>query len=95
TNGPNQGRSVWIRAREVFETKVWPELREKLLQDQSGQGADVKPDAGQPLPETLGLPPAAFASTGPTYLRISDDNAERGNMTACGSSGMSGAGGCS
>lgn len=95
TNGPNEGKSVWLRAREVFETKVWPELREKLMQDQASEGMEAKPDSTQPLPETLGMPPALFAATGPTYLWISDDNAERGNMTACGSSGMSGAGGCS
>ena len=55
----------------------------------------AKGPADQPLPEQLGPAPAPFAATGPTYLWISDDNATRGNMTACGSSGMSGAGGCS
>ncbi len=91
TNGPNQGRSVWVRAREVFAQKVWPDLRAELLKDQ----ADGKIPADQPLPATLGHPPADFAGTGPTYLWISDDNISRGNMTACGGSGMSGAGGCS
>ncbi len=91
TNGPNQGKSVWARARKVFEEKVWPELRQELL---AQQAAGTVP-ADQPLPETLGQPPAAFTATGPTYLWISDDNKARGNMTACGSSGMSGAGGCS
>lgn len=90
TNGPNQGQSVWLRARAVFEEK-WPELRQQLIEKQrSGEL-----DSNQPLPETLGPPPPAFAQTGPTYLWISDDNTARGNMTACGSSGMSGAGGCS
>jgi len=88
TNGPNQGKSVWARARAVFEHGVWPELRQELL---SGQTVS----AAQPLPETLGLPPAPFAQTGPTYLWISDDNGARDNMTACGASGLSGAGGCS
>jgi hypothetical protein len=91
TNGPNQGRSVWARARKVFQEKVWPDLRAELL---AAQAAGTVP-ADQPLPETLGHPPAAFADTGPTYLWISDDNITRNNMTACGSSGMSGAGGCS
>lgn len=90
TNGPNQRKSVWLRARAVFEEK-WPAMRAELLARQ----ASGEIDSNQPLPETLGPPPASFAGTGPTYLWISDDNKARGNMTACGSSGMSGAGGCS
>ena len=66
-------------------------MREELLAKQ----ANGELDSNQPIPETLGPPPALFAETGPTYLWISDDNSERGHMTACGSSGMSGAGGCS
>ena len=91
TNGPNQGKSVWVRAREVFETQVWPSLRQEL--EAKRASGEIPP--GQPLPEKLGPPPAPFAQTGPTYLWISDDNTERGNMTSCGASGMSGAGGCS
>lgn len=90
TNGPNQGQSVWLRARAVFEAN-WEAARLELLAAQAAQ----KVAPGQPLPAVLGGAPAAFAATGPTYLWISDDNNERGNMTACGSSGMSGAGGCS
>lgn len=90
TNGPNQGQSVWLRARAVFEAN-WEATRLELLALQAAQ----KIASGQALPATLGTPPAAFAGTGPTYLWISEDNNERGNMTACGSSGMSGAGGCS
>jgi hypothetical protein len=90
SNGPNRRKSVWLRAREVF-AEQWPGLREELLGKR--QSGEVGP--GQPLPETLGNPPAAFAATGPTYLWITDDNQARNNMTACGSSGMSGAGGCS
>lgn len=90
TNGPNQGRSVWARAREVFEKEVWPELRKDLL---AKQAAGEIP-ADQPLPEKLGPPPPLFRETGPSYLWISADNTQRGNMTACGASGMSGAGGC-
>jgi hypothetical protein len=98
TNGPNQGKSVWVRAREVFEREVWPEVREGLLANQAGENVLLgapRVGADQPLPETLGRPPAPFAGTGPTYLWISDDNAVRSNMTACGASGLSGAGGCS
>lgn len=91
TNGPNQGKSVWLRAREVFKNEVWPELRKELLARK--QLRDVPAD--QPLPEQLGPVPSLFAETGPTYLWLSDDNKDRGNMTACGASGMSGAGGCS
>lgn len=90
TNGPNQGQSVWLRARAVFEAN-WEVTRLELLAAQALQ----KVPSGQPLPAALGDAPAAFAATGPTYLWISADNDERGNMTACGSSGMSGAGGCS
>lgn len=77
-NGPNQGKSVWARARQVFESN-WPERREQV------------PNA----PEALGPVPPPFKDTvGPPYLWISNDNTERGNMTACGASGLSGAGGC-
>jgi hypothetical protein len=90
TNGPNQGKSVWLRARAVFETN-WQATQAKL---KAKQAAGTIP-ADQPLPPTPGPAPAAFAATGPTYLWISQDNEARGNMTACGSSAMSGAGGCS
>ena len=91
TNGPNQGKSVWLRARAVFEEN-WPASAPELL---AAAGERRASPADQPLPETLGAPAGLFAETGPTYLWISDDNDARGNMTACGSSGMSGAGGCS
>lgn len=29
TDGPNRGKSVWMRAREVFKEKTWPQLREQ------------------------------------------------------------------
>ena len=89
TNGPNQSNSVWARAREVF-AEVWPELRQELLAKKAA--GEISPD--QKLPVKLGSEPTLFTATGPTYLWISDDNKHRGNMTACGSSGMSGAGGC-
>jgi hypothetical protein len=90
TNGDNQGKSVWLRARAVFEAN-WAQKRQALL---AAQEEGLIP-AGQPIPATPGPAPAAFAATGPSYLWISQDNALRSNMTACGSSGMSGAGGCS
>ncbi len=85
TNGKNRGKSVWLRARKVFEESGYNDIRKDLL----SKGLD------QPLPEKLGHVPAPFTDKGPTYQWISDDNKERGNMTSCGSSGMSGAGGCS
>ena len=90
TNGRNQGKSVWVRAREVFAEK-WKDKRKELL---DAQKAGTIP-SDQPIPESLGSPPPVFAETGPTYLWITNVNSARGNMTACGSSGMSGAGGCS
>jgi hypothetical protein len=69
----------------------WPRIQKELA---AKQAKDEIPKS-QPLPTALGSPPAAFVTTGPTYLWISDDNKERGNMTACGASGLSGAGGCS
>jgi hypothetical protein len=89
-NGLNQGKSVWLRAREVFKQR-WPAIREELL----AKKAKGEIPANQPLPKELGSPPAKFATFGPSYLWISYDNKERGNMTACGASGLSGAGGCS
>lgn len=90
TAGPNQGKSVWKRARAVFEETVWPATRAELLAKQSAGELPADLD----LPETPGPAPAAFNNNGPAYLWISEDNTERGNMTACGSSGTSGAGGC-
>jgi hypothetical protein len=90
TNGPNQGRSVWARARRVFEEKVWTEVRAGLLEDQS-KGAVPN----QPLPQTLGRPPADFATTGPTYMWITGGGTgSSGDVSSCGASGLSGAGGC-
>lgn len=84
TNGPNQGKSVWTRARQVFEEK-WGAKRNDIA-------AKIEAGSGLPLPpEQLGQAPLPF---GPPYLWITDDNENRGNMTACGASGLSGAGGC-
>lgn len=83
TNGPNQGKSVWRRARQVFHEKLWPELRNQ------------NPKLPEELPQVGG---DAYSEdifkNGPAYLWVSHDNKERSNMTACGASGMSGAGGC-
>jgi hypothetical protein len=89
-NGPNKGRSVWARARQVFQQN-WPQRRQELLARQA-KGEIPK---SQPLPATIGQVPAGFANIGPSYLWISVDNTSRSNMTACGASGLSGAGGCS
>ncbi len=90
TNGPNKGKSVWLRARAVFEDN-WPTLQKELAQKQT----DGKVNSGQPLPSTPGSVPSLFEGKGPAYLWVSDDNEQRGHMAACGSSGLSGAGGCS
>lgn len=87
TNGPNQGKSVWLRARAVFEA-TWADKQKELVMEQAN--GNVSKD--QPLPATLLSAPL---SDGPSYLWVSEDDKERGNMTACGASGMSGAGGCS
>lgn len=86
TNGPNKGKSVWARARQVFEEKVWPELREELM---------AKRDAGEipndtPLPEKPGPVPEPFADSGPAFLWISNNDTNPGAMFACGTSGLSG-----
>lgn len=90
TSGPNKGKSVWVRAREVFK-EDWPEHRAALAQKK--EAGELPADYDLP-PEQLGDVPAPFQGTGPSYLWISDDNTERGNMTSCGASGLSGAGGC-
>ena len=81
TDGKNQEKSVWRRARKVFHKKVWPELRAQ------------NPDLPKKLPPVGGSAyrglPEVFKD-GPPYAWISAG----GCMTACGSSGMSGAGGC-
>lgn len=87
TNGPNQGYSVWARARKVFEER-WDVLREEAIEAASIHGLDIDP------PKSLGSAPAPFTEIGPPYLWVSENNQHRGNMTSCGASGLSGAGGC-
>jgi Ferritin-like len=81
TDGPNQGKSVWLRAREVFKEKVWPGLREK----------DPKLPADPPAVPGTAAHPDLF-EYGPTIEWIESYSGH--GMTACGSSGMSGAGSC-
>src|SRR5262249_47433427 len=81
TDGPNRGKSVWVRAREVFQEKVWPGLREK----------DPKLPPEPPQVPGTSQEPDLF-QYGPTIEWIQDYSHQ--GMTACGSSGMSGAGSC-
>lgn len=78
TDGHNRGKSVWLRAREVFTEQTWPELRKK---DASLPGQPPEP----PHPELF--------QYGPTIEWIQEYSGH--GMTACGASGMSGAGSCS
>ncbi|WGI23266.1 hypothetical protein [Amylibacter sp. IMCC11727] len=91
TSGANKGQSVWVRAREVFE-KAWQEKHRAEVAAKVESGAVETPSGT--VPEKLGPVPAPFSGTGPSYLWISDDNKNRPAMTSCGSSGLSGAGGC-
>lgn len=84
--GPNQGKSVWARARKVFEEKVWPELREELLAKQ--KAGEIDSDC--PVPETPGPVPQPFADSGPAYLWMTNNNTNPGVVFACGTSGLSG-----
>lgn len=79
--GPNQGKSVWVRARQVFTDEVWPKLREQ------------NPDLPESPPQVPGTPnaPDLFAY-GPTIEWIEEYSGH--GMTACGASGLSGAGSC-
>lgn len=86
TNGANKRYSVWKRAREVFHKKLWPALREK----NPDLPEELPPIGGQKFVDRHG----DVFKDGPAYLWVSNDNQDRGNMTACGASGLSGAGGC-
>lgn len=80
TEGDKRGQSVWQLARDHFAASVWPTL------DASNNGSDEMPPNGANNPDN----PALFAN-GPTIEWIEADG---GGMTACGASGMSGAGSC-
>ncbi|GAA4882860.1 hypothetical protein [Ferrimonas pelagia] len=84
TVGEHKGTSVWHRARQVFLEQEWPKL---CVQDPSLDPNQLPPVGGEQGGELF--------ADGPSYLWISDDNSDRDAMTACGASGMSGAGGCS
>ena len=81
TEGDNRGESVWKLARNHFSATVWPELK---VADTDPQ----PPAAGNNNAQDTSL----FAH-GPTIEWMEDSNNGNG-MTACGSSGMSGAGSC-
>jgi len=81
TDGSNRGKSVWLRARAVFATKTWPSLRDKNPK---------LPESPPPVPGTK-ADPNLFAF-GPTIEWIQDYSGQ--GMTACGASGLSGAGSC-
>ena len=80
TDGDLRGESVWVQARKVFTEKVWPQLREA--------NPDLPPNPPQ-VPGSNSNPD--LFRYGPTIHWI---ESEGGGMTACGASGMSGAGSC-
>lgn len=81
TDGPNRRLSVWLRARAVFQEQVWPRLRK--------ENPSLPPEPPS-VPGTKGSPD--LFEYGPTIEWIQDYSGQ--GMTACGSSGMSGAGSC-
>ncbi len=81
TEGENRGKSVWELARAHFESAVLSDLKAFKEPDNTQAPAAESPQKN-PL----------FAS-GPTIEWMEDSNDGYG-MTACGSSGMSGAGSC-
>ena len=82
TDGDLRGKSVWLQARAVFKAQVWPGLRE------------ANPNLPADPPEVPGSHANAnLFQYGPTIEWIENDNGGQG-MTACGASGMSGAGSC-
>lgn len=81
TDGPNRGKSVWLRAREAFARKQWPSLRAKDPQ---------LPEQPPPVPGTASHP--ELFAYGPTIEWIQEYSGA--GMTACGASGLSGAGSC-
>ena len=79
TDGANRGKSVWVRARAVFTRDVWPGLDPK-----NGKHPTTPPA----VPGATDNPD--LFQYGPT-IEWMDASA---GMTACGASGMSGAGSC-
>ena len=84
TESDIRGASVWKQARAHFTQDVWPTLPAAT----DPQGGTVPPPAdGATYPAD-----AALFAHGPTIEWIKNASGE--GMTACGSSGMSGAGSC-
>jgi len=81
TEGNKRGQSVWKLARAHFASAVLPKL-------EASEGVHTKIVPGSDNPNAIAL----FAH-GPTIEWMEDSNNGNG-MTACGSSGMSGAGSC-
>jgi hypothetical protein len=81
-DGELQEQSVWLQARKVFTAKVWPELIAENPQ---------LPECPPPVEGSAA--DANLFQYGPTIGWIENDNDGQG-MTACGASGMSGAGSC-
>lgn len=80
TDGVNRGKSVWARARQKFTSDVWPSLVAK------------NPALPASPPQVPGASNNAdLFKYGPTIEWI---EASGQGMTACGASGMSGAGSC-
>ena len=85
TTGKHRGESVWLRARAAFEEQAWPELKK-----QNSKLPDELPKiGGKAFVEKNG----DIFKNGPAFLWMLDDEENTG-IVSCGSSGMSGAGGC-
>ena len=82
TDGDLKGQSVWLQARHIFTEEVWPGLK---------SANQHLPDQPPAIPGPTGNP--TLFEYGPTIGWIEAENDGQG-MTACGSSGMSGAGSC-
>jgi hypothetical protein len=80
TDGPNQGKSVWMRARALFEERMHQAQRtfgEAPKQLSTGVVSDTT------IYNTTEGPPTAWL-----------DATMPGGYTACGASGLSGGGSC-
>lgn len=82
TEGDNRTKSVWAQARSHFASTVWPTLEE---------GGKDKPLPA--FPSGIDADKQALFKGGPTIQWMEGSNDGNG-MTACGASGMSGAGSC-
>ncbi len=80
TDGENRGASVWQQARAVFTKDVWSQLPSTITKN-APEAPPIKGSADN----------TNLFEYGPTIGWIKSDS---GGMTACGASGMSGAGSC-